>query len=102
MGPIHQWFELSYAAYLVIPRLGLDAMPEEWQQRFVDLLEEAYEKHGLITPSDYEVRRRQHGRFVKDPWANYRHGRIEDMPEMQKERGHQLPSTLWERYDRRS
>lgn len=37
---IHDWFELSYAQYLTIPRSVLQSMPDDWQERFVELLEE--------------------------------------------------------------
>ncbi len=37
---IHDWFELSYAQYLTIPRSVLQSMPNEWQERFVKCLEE--------------------------------------------------------------
>jgi hypothetical protein len=38
--PIHNWFELTYAQYLTIPRTVLQSMPAEWQRRFVRCLEE--------------------------------------------------------------
>jgi len=37
---ISLWFNLTYAAYLVLPRLWLETMPIEWQQKFVALLNE--------------------------------------------------------------
>lgn len=37
---IHNWFELTYAQYLTIPRSVLQSMPDEWQQRFVQCLRE--------------------------------------------------------------
>ena len=37
---IHQFFGLSYANYLVLPRSVLQSMPDEWQRRFVKCLEE--------------------------------------------------------------
>jgi hypothetical protein len=40
LEPIHTWFSLSYANYLVVPRAVLQSMPDEWQQRFVGCLEE--------------------------------------------------------------
>lgn len=85
--------------YLVIPRLALEAMPEEWQVKFEALLDEA-DKAGIKTPS-YHVFRdvtdgnpdmirgckhvnrgawdqrpfyRITGGHRDDPWANYRHG----------------------------
>lgn len=39
-SPVHTWFELTYAAYLTIPRCVLEAMPVEWQNRFTECLEE--------------------------------------------------------------
>lgn len=38
--PIHGWFGLSYASWLVLPRVVMEAMPQEWQARMVDLLRE--------------------------------------------------------------
>lgn len=38
--PIHEWFELTYAQYLTIPRSVLQSMDLEWQARFVACLEE--------------------------------------------------------------
>lgn len=37
---IHDWFELTYAQYLTIPRSALQSMPNEWQNRFVKCLNE--------------------------------------------------------------
>jgi len=37
---IHDWFGLSYAQYLTVPRSGLQAMRDDWQIKFVELLEE--------------------------------------------------------------
>jgi hypothetical protein len=37
---IHHWFELTYAEYLTIPRSVLQSMPDAWQARFVQCLEE--------------------------------------------------------------
>ncbi|MFB7285472.1 hypothetical protein [Actinacidiphila glaucinigra] len=39
-GPIHEWFSLSYANYLALPRTLLQSMPIEWQQRMVACLNE--------------------------------------------------------------
>jgi len=75
--PIHPWFGLSYASYLVLPRSILQAMPYEWQKRMVALLEEAED---IIDwqkiDENYNVllRDRKTGRYKNDPLANYRHG----------------------------
>lgn len=67
--PVHDWFGLTYAAYLVVPRLALQHMPVEWQQRFVALLNELNET--VPTPNSYTVARDD---ADPDPWADYRHG----------------------------
>ena len=38
-SPIHWYFGLSYANYLVLPRSVLQSMPIKWQEDFVKLLE---------------------------------------------------------------
>jgi hypothetical protein len=38
--PIHGWFSLSYASWLVLPRVVLQAMPVAWQRKLVGLLRE--------------------------------------------------------------
>lgn len=74
--PIHLWFELSYCSYLVLPRLMLQSMPEDWQNKLVALLREAEE---IVETPEYTVLRRdERGKFIKDPWSNYRRGKIEE------------------------
>lgn len=34
------WFGLSYASFLVLPRVAMHEMPDEWQAKMTDLLEE--------------------------------------------------------------
>jgi PRTRC genetic system protein C len=78
-GAIHGFFELSYAAYLVLPRTLLQSMPLDWQDKFVALLEEANEKYPRYMPegSEYYVQLKdtETGRFMKDPLADYQRGR---------------------------
>lgn len=74
---IHTWFELSYASYLTLPRSVLQSMPEDWQEKFVTLLEELEDearKHGIETPN-YTVSARKDGKFVTDPYRDYERGR---------------------------
>lgn len=54
--PIHLWFSLSYANYLVVPRSVLQSMPQEWQARFVTCLEEMHEAFGHLDWPAYDVR----------------------------------------------
>jgi len=34
------WFGLSYASFLTLPRVMMHEMPDEWQGKMADLLEE--------------------------------------------------------------
>jgi hypothetical protein len=54
-------------------------MPDEWQKRFVELMEDdAY--LAMNTPNDYVVQKRNRvGKFDEDPWSDYRHGDIEEI-----------------------
>lgn len=75
---IDEWFGLTYSNYLVIPRLMLESMPLEWQEKFVELLNEADDRLVIDHPdytNDYLVKLRgKNGRFIADPYKNYRHG----------------------------
>jgi hypothetical protein len=93
------WGSILYRTpYLVIPRLAIEAMPKNWQDRLQKLLIEADEA-GMETPSYFVFRDKSepgidpfmrgvksvgengfavfHGRHaLGDPWADYRHGNI--------------------------
>lgn len=43
---IHDYFELTYANWLTLPRTLLQSMPEDWQKDFVELLEKFDEEMG--------------------------------------------------------
>jgi hypothetical protein len=40
---VHAYFGLSYANYLVLPRMLMQSMPEKWQIEFVNLLNELHD-----------------------------------------------------------
>ena len=74
---IHNYFELTYAEYLTIPRSVLQSMPDEWQRKFVELLEVLDEtidwRPGI---GRYWVHLRNNdGRIVADPLRDYQRGR---------------------------
>lgn len=73
--PIHGFFGLTYASYLVLHRSLMRPMPIEWQRRMTQLLREMREEYDTEkVPSDFMVRvRGRNGRFVDDPLASYRH-----------------------------
>lgn len=84
---IHAYFGLSYASYLVIPRVVLQSMPKEWQDRFVKLMREVTDTLNAEWEPDggYRVTALDGaGHFTKDPYANYEHGRrrllVKDQP----------------------
>lgn len=68
--PIHSFFGLTYAHYLVLPRSILQSMPKKWQRDFVKLLEQL-DDTGIETP-DYQVNAKdKNGKFIKDPYREY-------------------------------
>lgn len=75
MSHIHNWFELTYAKYLTLPRSLLQEMPEEWQLRFVTLLEEFENYFDGWRPKNgrYWVKLKDgNGKYVVDPFDDYR------------------------------
>jgi hypothetical protein len=73
--PIHDWFELTYAQYLTVPRSIMERMPAEWQQQMAQLLTELDETFDW-RPHDgrYWVELRDgKGRYQVDPLKEYRH-----------------------------
>ena len=79
--PISVWFELSYAQFLTIPRLVMEAMPLEWQQKMAGLLKEMDDTFDWRPKEGrYWVRLKDgHGRFSEAPLADYRHGTVEHL-----------------------
>lgn len=74
---IHEWFELTYAQYLTIPRSVLQSMPDEWQCKFVALLTELDDAIDWRPKTGkYWVQLRDgSGRIVSDPLRDYERGR---------------------------
>jgi hypothetical protein len=69
---VHEMFGLSYANYLVLPRVLLEYMPNAWQLRFKALIDEL--ESVFDTSGSYLVKARgPDGKFVQDPLAEYRH-----------------------------
>lgn len=77
MRYIQDWFELTYAQYLTIPRSVLQSMPEEWQLRFVKCLDELDDKYDWKPKQGrYWVRLKDgKGKFVRDFFMDYERGR---------------------------
>lgn len=75
--PIHEYFGLSYANYLVLRRSVLQSAPLEWQQRFVKMLEELEELFGQENLDGRFVvsHRDAKNRASLDPIPHYERGR---------------------------
>ena len=82
---VHEFFGLTYAQYLAIPRSVLQSMPDEWQAKFVALMRELratidwYPKHGcyrvgLWTERENEELEMEWDREIDDPLADYERG----------------------------
>ena len=76
---ISEWFNLSYAQYLTIPRSILQAMPLDWQERFTACLMELDDTFDWRPEEGrYWVRLKDaKGRYASDPFMQYRHPNIE-------------------------
>lgn len=68
------WFGLSYASFLVLPRVLMEAMPEEWQSKIAALLIEYDEAFPNQPDISTRVQITQNGKLIKTPaWLiNYR------------------------------
>lgn len=74
--PIHDWFELSYSSYLVLPRSVLQSMPVEWQRQFVELLRTASATLEVDDMPKYRcIAVNERGKWVHDPFRDYERGR---------------------------
>lgn len=72
---VHEWFELSRANYLTVPRIALESMPEKWQERFVKCLEELDNSLDW-RPEEGRYRvelQDEDGNSLTDPLQEYRH-----------------------------
>ena len=72
---IHNWFGLTYANYLILPRSILQSMDAEWQKKMVDLLNDLEDKmreEYLQDMPDYSVNAKDsNGKYIKDPYRYY-------------------------------
>lgn len=82
-APIHVWFGMERANYLVIPRTLLQSLSKETQLDLCRALEKAAEeeRQHMSHPWPHEANIKVQlqdpvtGRFMKDPIANYERGR---------------------------
>lgn len=73
---IHHMFGLSYSSYLVLTRSILEAMPKDWQDKFVRLMQALEDRWPEDAPSQFWVRASKDNKFYSDPYRNYRHAQV--------------------------
>jgi hypothetical protein len=80
------WFGLSYASFLTLPRVLLEAMPFEWQDRMADLLNEYNEAFPNQPDIGTRVQVTQDGKLIRTPeWLiNYRRPNREAIDNLRK------------------
>lgn len=71
---IRDWFELSYAQYLTVPRSIMEAMPQEWQEQMAALLDELDDTFAWRPTSGryWCYLKDGRGRYADDPLQEYR------------------------------
>ena len=75
---VHEWFGLTHANYLVLPRSLLQSLPEEMQYRLTEVLDEIDDlaRANKVPSLDYRVQAvDERGRFISDPVPHYNRGR---------------------------
>lgn len=75
MGDSWDYFGLSRASWLVLPRIALQSMPIEWQERFFALVHEMEE--AVVYPEEYTgefaVTMLKERKFASNCLPPYRH-----------------------------
>jgi len=74
---VHEWFGLTYSSYMVLPRTMLQSMPDNWQEKFIKLVDEMDDKlgHHNQVYSYTVLSKDKNNKFMKDDLRNYDRGR---------------------------
>lgn len=72
------WFGLSHASFCVMPRVFMEAMPKEWQEKIAELLfeyDDTIKTNACGIHSSFVTAKDANNRFMKMPEdiLNYRH-----------------------------
>ena len=75
------WFGLSRASFLTLPRVLMHEMPDEWQAKMAELLEQYTETFTNLPDIGCAVRATHDGKLVEMPtvYTNYRHPRRDEI-----------------------
>ncbi|UXY12036.1 hypothetical protein N7922_05780 [Kosakonia sp. ML.JS2a] len=84
------WWGLSYASFLVMPRVAMQLMPEEWQEKMAELLnqyDEAINTDAFGVKGCRVQALGDNGKLMKTPpeILNYRHPSRETKAALKKE-----------------
>ncbi|MBQ0398077.1 hypothetical protein AB6H26_19995 [Providencia hangzhouensis] len=87
-GNLWDWFGLSYASFLTVPRVLMHEMPAEWQDKMAALLHEYDETFDTssVVDSVSVVGRDSDGKLAKLPdyILNYRHPDREEIEKLKR------------------
>ena len=84
ISPQHEWCDpinesgyMYRTQYLVLSRTLLEAMPKEWQHRFIKIIDEVGNEFDFMNKDwqtfDYSVQCKENGRIIQDPLGKYRY-----------------------------
>lgn len=78
------WFGLSYASWLTLPRVLCHEMPKVWQNKLAKLLDQYYEAFPNQPEVGTRVQITENGKLIKTPeWLiNYRHPHYEEIKKL--------------------
>jgi hypothetical protein len=81
---LEYWWGLSYASWLQLPRVLIQEMSTEWQDKLADLLTEFDEEFPNKIDETTHVAFKKSGRFVRGPdWLmNYRYPNVKEIKKM--------------------
>lgn len=75
--PINYSWLLYRTQYIVLDRTMLEAMPIDWQNRFVSLMDEIENEFNFYSENwidfKYLVKLQKNWQFIENPWWEYRH-----------------------------
>lgn len=76
-NPLWNWFGLSYASWLTLPRVLMHEMPTDWQRKMAELLHEWDDTwdYGKMEGIPYVSFKDEAGKYMHIPFwlKNYRH-----------------------------
>ncbi len=95
---LQSWFNLSYASWLTLPRVLMEAMPVEWQDKMAALLVEYDDAFPNQPDIATRVQVTQNGRLIETPkWLiNYRRPDAEAIDKLRESaQGIPVDKVLW-------